>query len=214
MKTKNFNKTAILTKSNSITDLQSKVEFEDLKQNLKNGTNRFKKTFSNSTTHKNLIKTSKETKFQLESICNYSKENEEHQKLENHQNIENSLKTILRRMMDVKKSNHLIVQEIINKKNLITSKEKLILQLYEDLRYNLNENSKLELNYEDSKRLSNEWEVSRNSIVDYCDNLKNKFFEFVKKIEDFEEKIKELKKEKQQIIRINEAIIEMKSKFY
>ena len=113
-------------------------------------------------------------------------------------------------MLDVKKSNHLIGQNILNRKRVITEKEKIILQLYEDLRYNLNENSKLQLNVEESKNLVKEWEKSRNEIVDYCSNLKKKYSDFVKLIEDFEEKIKELHKEKEQMIRINESILEMK----
>jgi len=202
MKTSQEKKSHRMTKSNSINDLQHKIELEDLKMNLFSETNRFKKTFSN-TTQKNFNKTIKEIKIPFDSICNYSKENDCSEK-------ENSLKNIIKRMLDVKKSNHFIGQNILNSKRVISDKEKIILQLYEDLRYNLNENSKLQLNLEESKNLGKEWEKSRNEIVDYCNNLKKKYSDFVKLIEDFEEKIKELQKEKQQMIRINESILEMK----
>ena len=202
MKTSQDQKQNRMTKSNSINDLQFKIELEDLKINLFSETNRFKKTFSN-TTQNNFNKTIKEIKIPFDSICNYSKEGDGSEK-------ENSFKNIIKRMLDVKKSNHLIGQKILNRKRVISDKEKIILQLYEDLRYNLNENSKMQLNLEESKNLVKEWEKSRNEIVDYCNNLKKKYSDFVKLIEDFEEKIKELHKEKEQMIRINESILEMK----
>ena len=96
METSKNIKPVLLTKSNSISDVQFKIELEDLKINLLNDTNTFKKTFSNSITQKNFNKTSKENKeikIAFDSICNYSIENETQQKKDHHSNHNNSLKT-------------------------------------------------------------------------------------------------------------------------
>ena len=204
MKTSVGKKSKVLTKSNSLQDLKSKLDVHDLKTNLLNDTSRYKNS-----TGFNFNKTN--LKSQIDSICNYSNDGEKNEKFCK-MNQEDPLMNIIRKMIDVKKSNHILGQDILNRKKIITSKEKIILQLYEDLRYNLTENKILTLELESSKKLSSEWESSRNAIVEYCNNLKIKYYDFIKVIEDYEHKISELKREKDQIKRINESIIEMKSK--
>lgn len=203
---KTSKKSKILSKSNSVKEIKYKHDVEDLKSFLYNDTSRYKNS-----TGFNFNKTNGNLKSQIDSICNYSNEEEKNENLSK-MNKEDPFMNIIKKMIDVKKSNHILGQDILNRKKIISSKEKIILQLYENLRSNLIENKILTIELESSRKLSSEWESSRNAIIEYCNNLKLKYYDFVKLIEDYEHRISELKREKEQIIRINKSIIEMKSK--
>ncbi len=182
------------TKKNSIQDLQFKMEIEELQANLL-------KTIRK----KKLQPDSEDGKNPEESVCNYNCNDEKQIKTMEH---------VLKKMLKMKKDNIFLSRDIFDKHYLVSKKEKMIMQLYEELNFYLCENSQLEQNLEEIKKLKSECEENRDGVSEYCKELKHKFKAFVEIIEKYEDKISKLRRQRDTLIVTNDSVIEMKSNYF
>jgi hypothetical protein len=181
------------SKKNSINDLQLQMELEELQSNL------IKTIRSKST----LPQSCEDEKNPQETLCNYNDEKKA-----------KTMEQILKKMLKMKKDNNFISKDIFDKHVVVTRKEKMIMQLYEELNFFLNENSQLEIDLEELKKLREECEINRDGVTEYCKELKFKFKSFVEIIDKYEEKIATLKKQRDSLIVTNDSILEMKSNIF
>lgn len=201
-----------VSKKNSVKELKFRLELDTLKDNLLKESNNFSKN-----KNKNDSSSGGEKKKYVsdhDTLCNYSEKDEQNeQNDQNEQNEQNEkqIHSVIRKMLDFKKTNKFLSQEILNKQKLISQKERIILQLKEELNFHLNENTQLKANYENISNLKSEVEKNRNGVSEFCKNLKNKFKSYVQIIDMYEEKISICHKERSQIIKSSESIIDMKS---
>jgi hypothetical protein len=186
----NMNRNKITRRySNNTKEIKMKIQCEELASNLK---------LTKSSYQNKSMSNSRQEEFG-NTLCNYNSDKAQ-------------MKTVLKQMLDYKKTNKNISKEVIEKIKFASWKEKMILQLYEELNYHMKDNSVLTGSLERISNLKNECELNRNLISEYCEKLKSQFKSFVETIEMYEERIQILKKEREQLIRTNEAIIDMKSK--
>jgi hypothetical protein len=196
---------ATQSQRNSMKELQIKMELDELKHNLLKETKNRNKYGSSG---KKGIRKNNSQFGPHDTLCNYSNSVEH---AENHD--EKTVRGVLRKMLDFKKTNHFLSKEILDKQKTISTKEKIVLQLYDELRFHMTDNEKLRINYEEVLKLKSECEVNRNGVSDFCKNLKNKFKSFVKLIDSYEDRISDLNKDRENIISTNESIIDMKCKY-
>lgn len=179
--------------------LQSKevhMEMEQVKDNLlneaRNKTSRHNKTWARSNHPSD-----------YETLCNFADSERKERPY---------IHSVIKKMLDFKKTNKTLSKQILEKQKNICHKEKMILQLYEELNFHLNENSHLKANYENISILKNQVEHNKNGVTAYCQNLKKKFKHYVEIIDMYEDKISLLKKDREQLIKSCDHIINMKSK--
>jgi hypothetical protein len=177
-------------KKDSIKDLKLKLELDELRKNL---------TKDLSLPKKKVV----ESPITQESLCNYINCD----KLE-----EKTVRKVIRKMLDFKKTNRTLSQEILGYKRNTSWKEKMILQLLEEVDYYMLENDQLKSELYNISTIRCETEHNKNGVTEYCKNLKRKFKDFVKTIDAYEGQIYNLKSETMAIVRANEAVIDMKSK--
>lgn len=179
------------SKKNSINDIKLQMELEELKSNL------IKTIRSKST----LPQSCDDERNPEETVCNYIDDKKS-----------KTMEEILKKMLKMKKDNKFISKDIFEKYIVVNRKEKMILQLYEELNFFLNENSQLEIDLEELKNLREECQINRDGVTEYCKELKIKFKSYVEIIDKYEEKIAILKKQRDNLIVTNDSILEMKSK--
>lgn len=179
------------SKKNSINDIKLQMELEELKSNL------IKTIRSKST----LPQSCDEERNPEETVCNYIDDKKA-----------KTMEEILKKMLKMKKDNKFISKDIFEKYIVVNRKEKMIMQLYEELNFFLNENSQLEIDLEELKNLREECQINRDGVTEYCKDLKIKFKSYVEIIDKYEEKITILKKQRDNLIVTNDSILEMKSK--
>jgi hypothetical protein len=179
------------SKKNSINDIKLQMELEELKSNL------IKTIRSKST----LPQSCDDERNPEETVCNYIDDKKA-----------KTMEEILKKMLKMKKDNKFISKDIFEKYIVVNRKEKMIMQLYEELNFFLNENSQLEIDLEELKNLREECQINRDGVTEYCKELKIKFKSYVEIIDKYEEKITILKKQRDNLIVTNDSILEMKSK--
>lgn len=179
------------SKKNSINDIKLQMELEELKSNL------IKTIRSKST----LPQSCDDERNAEETVCNYIDDKKA-----------KTMEEILKKMLKMKKDNKFISKDIFEKYIVVNRKEKMIMQLYEELNFFLNENSQLEIDLEELKNLREECQINRDGVTEYCKDLKIKFKSYVEIIDKYEEKITILKKQRDNLIVTNDSILEMKSK--
>lgn len=179
------------SKKNSINDIKLQMELEELQSNL------IKTIRSKST----LPQSYDDERNPEETVCNYIDDKKA-----------KTMEEILKKMLKMKKDNKFISKDIFEKYIVVNRKEKMILQLYEELNFFLNENSQLEIDLEELKNLREECQINRDGVTEYCKELKIKFKSYVEIIDKYEEKIAILKKQRDNLIVTNDSILEMKSK--
>jgi hypothetical protein len=188
-----------MKKQNTLREIKHRMEFEELKTNLLRSTNS--------------LRTLKKAD---DEICNYSKTNTNFFN-KNSITIGNdtqqpTLADILKKMLKIKKENRNVSKEILHTKVSSIQKEKMIRQMIEEIKFFENENSQLSTNLAQIKELKKEIETNRAGVEEFCKELKIKFKSYVQIIDKYEDKIRILKKDRDQLIHVNDQIVEMKCK--
>lgn len=187
-----------MKKQSPIKEIKHKLEFEELKTNLLRSTNSFRNS-------------KKE-----DEICNYSKTNTNFFNKNiisiGGDNQNPTMADVLKKMLKMKKENRNVSKEIFHTKVSAIQKEKMIRQMIEEIKFFENENGQLSTDLIQIKELKKEIEVNRAGVEEFCKELKIKFKSYVQIIESYEEKIKLLKKDRDQLISVNDQIVEMKCK--
>jgi hypothetical protein len=178
------------SKKNSINDLKLQMELEELQSNLLK-TMRSKSTLPQSSDY---------DRNPEETVCNY-----------NDNKKSKTMEEILKKMLKMKKDNKSISKDIFDKYIVVNRKEKMIMQLYDELNFFLNENFQYEIELEELKKLKVECQTNKDGVTEYCKELKIKFKSYVEIIDKYEEKIAILKKQRDNLIVTNDSILEMKS---
>jgi len=107
-------------------------------------------------------------------------------------------------MLDIKKSNLSLTKQILNDKQSIAKKEKLLQELTMEINHFKNQNNVLKQDLEITDKLKQKCEKNQKGVTQYCNGLRGKFKNFVETIEMYEKTIKELKIEEENIIKTND----------
>lgn len=110
-----------------------------------------------------------------------------------------NIKETISELLKKKKKNRLLGKELINKLDLKIKKDSLILQLKKDYKYYEMLEKIKQLNLEDIILKREDIEENLNSARDYNSSLREEMHEFVKGLDLYEDKIKELKNERENI---------------
>ena len=110
-----------------------------------------------------------------------------------------NIKETISELLKKKKKNRLLGKELINKLDLKIKKDSLILQLKKDYKYYEMLEKIKQLNLEDIILKREDIEENLNSARDYNSNLREEMHEFVKGLDLYEDKIKELQNERENI---------------
>ncbi len=178
----------------SLKEIKEKFEIENLKENLcKNAT---MSGFYNKGSERRVLK---------EDKCNYGTY---------YTSDKMQIKNVLRKMLDLKKANLQMGKNIVKMHSSANQKEKIIIQLNEEMNYfkNKNENVKQELDQHCAIREI--CEKNRDGVIDFCQNLKKRYKVFMEIINKYENKIESLNQERESLYKTFENILEMKCKEY
>ena len=110
-----------------------------------------------------------------------------------------NIKETISELLKKKKKNRLLGKELINKLDLKIKKDSLILQLKKDYKYYEMLEKIKQLNLEDIILKREDIEENLNSARDYNSSLREEMHEFVKGLDLYEDKIKELQNERENI---------------
>ncbi len=110
-----------------------------------------------------------------------------------------NIKEIISELLKKKKKNRLLGKELINKLDLKIKKDSLILQLKKDYKYYEMLEKIKQINLEDIILKREDIEDNLNSVRDYNSSLREEMHEFVKGLDLYEDKIKELQNERENI---------------
>lgn len=116
----------------------------------------------------------------------------------------------LNALKQMKKSNHLLSQDTLNKLISKTDKEKIIMDLKVELQYLQALQSNYQSNLDVINSTGKETEKNHSEISIYCACLRDELKEFVHQIDLYEDKIFSLKEESDQLKRGNESITSQK----
>ncbi len=110
-----------------------------------------------------------------------------------------NIKETISELLKKKKKNRLLGKELINKLDLKIKKDSLILQLKKDYKYYEMLEKIKQINLEDIILKREDIEENLNSVRDYNSSLREEMHEFVKGLDLYEDKIKELQNERENI---------------
>ncbi len=110
-----------------------------------------------------------------------------------------NIKETISELLKKKKKNRLLGKELINKLDLKIKKDSLILQLKKDYKYYEMLEKIKQINLEDIILKREDIEDNLNSVRDYNSSLREEMHEFVKGLDLYEDKIKELQNERENI---------------
>ncbi len=121
------------------------------------------------------------------------------------------LRNLVIEVLNTKKENKKKTINLLTEIKNILNKEKLIIQLRAEFNYikNLNNNYQNYLSH--IKQLTQTYLKNKNKIEEYANETRASEKEYVKIIDKFEDNISNLKSEKQNLIKTNEAIMKMKN---
>lgn len=94
----------------------------------------------------------------------------------------NTLKKVLQKMIDVKKSNIHLSKSILNDKAAIIKKEKLLSELTTEINHFKKENERLKEELEYTEKIKAKCERNEKGVKSYCNTLRGKFKEFVETV--------------------------------
>ena len=121
------------------------------------------------------------------------------------------LRSLLEEMLHTKKENIKRTKGLLSEVNKLITKESLIIQLRTEHKYikllNLYYKQYLSL----IKDLKEKCFQNKNGVKEFCDELRKNGKDDTVVIDKYEEKIRQLKKEKKEIIKTNEGIIKIKN---
>jgi hypothetical protein len=121
-----------------------------------------------------------------------SSKQEKHENAHNNDNLSlkdnafgdpsNTLKKVLQKMIDVKKSNIHLSKSILIDKTSIIKKEKLLSELSSEIRHFKVQNEKLREDLENTEKIKAKCEKNEKGVKAYCNTLRGKFKDFVETV--------------------------------
>jgi hypothetical protein len=93
-----------------------------------------------------------------------------------------TLKKVLQKMIDVKKSNIHLSKSILNDKAAIIKKEKLLAELNTEINHFKKENEKLKEDLDHTEKVKAKCQRNEKGVKAYCNTLRGKFKDFVETV--------------------------------
>ena len=169
----------------SLSDLKNKMTFEKLKENL---------------TSRMLTATSRDGLIFKDTLC------------ETEKNF--TLKSTIKKMVELKRKKIHLSKELVTQKTGMCKKEKLRLDLMNEYLHYKYENDKLKDDVFSNEKFLLHSKENFNRILKYCEHLKVRFKDFVETVNNYEEKIKRERREKDEIVKKYEANLAVLSNNY
>lgn len=180
-------------RSESLKEIRKNLEINDLKVNL----------LKNSTAS-NFYISKEKSKFPFEEVnkkCNDLNSSPDKQQIKN----------ILRKMLDIKKENLRMSRNILKIHTNNNTKEKIIIQLNEEMNHFKFKNKFIKENLDDLTSVREKCEINRDGVIEFCNNLKKRYKSFMEIINKYEFSIKSLNEERESIVKTFENLCELKS---